>query len=78
MLIKNHVYFNGVAEMFNDYILNERHPRSAICKTVDGKLILFAGDGRLSFAKGLFLNETAAILDSLGCLDAMNLDGIYF
>lgn len=61
--------------MFGDYILAMRHPRSSICKTSDNKLILFAADGRLSFSVGLFLNESAAILTSLGCVDAINLDG---
>lgn len=75
LLLKNGQYYTGVEEMFNDYILNQRHPRSAVCKTKDNKLILFAGDGRLSFSVGLFLNETAAILSSLGCEDAINLDG---
>jgi exopolysaccharide biosynthesis protein len=29
----------------------------------------------LVLGDGLFLNETAAVMKSLGCVDAMNLDG---
>lgn len=75
LLLKDGQYYTGVEEMFTSYILDERHPRSAICKTSDNKLVFFAADGRLSFSVGLYLNESAAILSSLGCVDAINLDG---
>lgn len=38
-------------------------------------MIFFVADGRQNFSTGLYLNETGRILRSLGCVDAINLDG---
>lgn len=33
LLLKNGIYYTGTEELFNDNILYNRHPRSAVCKT---------------------------------------------
>lgn len=43
--------------------------------TADGELWLVVVDGRQSFSDGATLEEFAAIMARLGCVDAMNLDG---
>ena len=52
-----------------------RNPRTAIGYTEDNKLILVAVDGRENYSIGLTLNELANFMLSLGCVNAMNLDG---
>lgn len=52
-------------------------PRSAIGVTGDGKLILFVCEGREQTpdVPGMTLEQLARLLKSLGCVDALNLDG---
>ncbi len=52
-----------------------RHPRSAVARLRDGKLLLIAADGRTEASAGLGLDDLAAYLLELGAIDAMNLDG---
>lgn len=56
---------------FND----NRHPRTGICITEDEKVVLMTANGRNSQAYGLTLGEMTKIFESLGCRDAINLDG---
>jgi exopolysaccharide biosynthesis protein len=56
---------------FND----NRHPRTCACITDEGKILLLTADGRTDQAFGLSLPELTALLQSLGCRDAVNLDG---
>lgn len=56
---------------FND----NRHPRTAIALTGDGKLLLFVVDGRNKSSHGMNLHELSSILRWLGAKEAMNLDG---
>lgn len=53
------------------------NPRSAIGVTIDNKLIFFVSEGRnmTSGVVGITLAEEAEIMKSLGCIDAINLDG---
>jgi hypothetical protein len=53
----------------------KRHPRSAIGIDSHGGLWLVAVDGRQSESMGATLDEMASIMQRLGCVDAMNLDG---
>lgn len=55
--------------------LSNRDPRSAIGFTEDKKVILFVADGRQTISEGLSLTELATVMQSLGCKEAMNLDG---
>lgn len=53
-----------------------RQPRTAIGATADGKLVVLVCDGRNKRgSKGFTLPELADKLISLGCTEAVNLDG---
>lgn len=52
-----------------------RNPRSAIGYTADNRLILVAVDGREGASVGLTLFELANFMQSIGCTNAINLDG---
>lgn len=54
----------------------EKHPRTAMGYTRDGRLIVLAIQGRFpGIAEGATLMEEARILSDLGCYEALNLDG---
>lgn len=56
--------------------IDDKHPRSAMGYTLDGKLIFLAIEGRFpGKAEGASLKQTAALLKSIGCYEALNLDG---
>lgn len=55
--------------------LTNRDPRTAVGYTSDNKIIMFAADGRQTISEGVSLIELADIMISLGCIEAMNLDG---
>lgn len=61
----------------DDKMPEARHPRTAIGVTADGLLILFVCEGRgmTEGVSGMTFAEEAAMLKSLGCTDALNLDG---
>ena len=61
----------------DDKMPEARHPRSAIGVTPDGLLILFVCEGRgmTEGVAGMTFAEEAEVLRSLGCSDALNLDG---
>ena len=53
-----------------------RHPRTAIGATEDGKLVIVVCDGRNKRGSaGMTLPELADKMISLGCVEAINLDG---
>ena len=56
---------------FND----NRHPRTCLCITHDKRLIMLTADGRNPQAQGLSLGELTHLMQTLGCRDAINLDG---
>lgn len=56
--------------------INDRHPRTAMGYTADGRLIILVVEGRFpGSAEGTTLTQTAEMLISLGCVEALNLDG---
>ncbi|MDK1475882.1 phosphodiester glycosidase family protein [Streptomyces sp. 549] len=60
---------------YNDWYLR-RNPRTAAGTTASGHLILMTADGRQpGHSAGLTITETAAVMRSLGAVDALNLDG---
>ncbi|MBO4635186.1 MAG: phosphodiester glycosidase family protein [Bacteroidales bacterium] len=61
----------------DDKMPEARHPRTAIGVTADGLLILFVCEGRgmTEGVAGMTFAEEAAVLKSLGCVHALNLDG---
>ena len=70
------------AELFygdgtDDKMPEARHPRTAIGVTAGGFLVLFVCEGRgmTDGVAGMTFAEETAVLKSLGCTDALNLDG---
>ena len=58
------------------HIVSGTHPRSAVGVSRDGKtMYLVAVDGRQKSSKGMTMNEMASLMLSLGCYNAVNLDG---
>jgi Phosphodiester glycosidase len=54
----------------------DKHPRTAMGYTPDGKLIILVVQGRFpARAEGADLLQLATILKNLGCVEALNLDG---
>ena len=67
---------NNEEHMFSGKAINDKHPRTAMGYTADGKLIILVVQGRFpNVAEGASLNHLAAILLDLGCVEALNLDG---
>lgn len=52
-----------------------KHPRSAVGRTSSGDLIFLVIDGRQPMSGGITLTDLAAVLQTLDCTDAINLDG---
>lgn len=55
--------------------INDKHPRTAMGYTKNGKLIILVVEGRSESASGVTLGQEAKILQDLGCWEALNLDG---
>lgn len=67
---------NDQERIFTGNAFNEKHPRTAMGYTGDGKLILLVIEGRNpGVAGGATLTQTAIILQRIGCVEALNLDG---
>jgi len=52
-----------------------RNPRTAIGYTKDNRFIIITADGREGSSIGMTLKELGFLMKSLGCVNAMNLDG---
>lgn len=64
------------AEKASRSFAESRHPRTAVAKMKDGKLLMITVDGRQpGISVGMTLQELAEYLLSLGVVDAINLDG---
>ncbi|HLP36571.1 phosphodiester glycosidase family protein [Lacibacter sp.] len=67
---------NNEERMFMDKAINDKHPRTAMGYTADGKLIILVVQGRMpGIAEGASLTQLAKLLLDLGCVEALNLDG---
>jgi hypothetical protein len=73
---------NGRLEITNELegirasFVTDRHPRTAIAKLKDGKILLVVVDGRQpGYSTGMALTSLAELLLEFGAVDAMNLDG---
>lgn len=76
MLVKEgSVFLTTKLEDFGSDIAGGRAPRTAVGITGEGKILLVAVDGRRSDSAGMSLLELALLMQELGALDAMNLDG---
>ena len=73
-LVKNSKVYVDMAEQKLGSI-GGRNPRTAVGYTADNNLIIVTVDGRESSSVGMTLNELANFMKSIGCYNAMNLDG---
>lgn len=73
-LVKNGEIFIDMTEQKLGAI-GGKNPRTAIGYTEDGNLIMVAVDGREGESVGMTLKELAGFMQSVGCINAMNLDG---
>ena len=63
-------------EQMAENFATDRHPRTAIAKTADGKLLMVTVDGRQPrISVGMSLYSLAGLLLELNAVDAINLDG---
>lgn len=69
----NQIFIDMTAQKLQS--IGGRNPRTAIGYTKDNDLILVTADGREGSSIGLTLNELAGLMKSLGCTNAINLDG---
>jgi exopolysaccharide biosynthesis protein len=69
----NEVYVDMTAQKLG--AIGGRNPRSAIGYTADNNLVLVAVDGREGSSIGMTLMELGNFMKSIGCTNAINLDG---
>lgn len=75
LLLQNRqIVLDAKMERFSDAFIREKAVRSAIGRTSEGNLLIVAVQNRLGGA-GPTLAETAQIMQQLGAVDALNLDG---
>lgn len=61
---------------FSGKAINDRHPRTAMGYTSQNELVILVVEGRNpGKAEGVTLPQEAVLLQSLGCVEALNLDG---
>lgn len=75
LLVQNRqIVLNASAEKFSNAFVVERASRSAIGRTADGSLLFVAVHNRIN-GLGPSLTEVAQLMQQLGAVDALNLDG---
>lgn len=67
---------NNEEQKFTGKQINDLHPRTAMGYTADGHLIIMVVEGRNpGIAEGASLTQLAQLMQSAGCIEALNLDG---
>lgn len=75
LLLQNRqIVLNAAAEGFSEAFIREAAPRSAIGKRAEGTLMLVTVHNRVGGA-GPTLGEAAQVMQQLGAVDALNVDG---
>jgi Phosphodiester glycosidase len=75
LLVQNQqVVLDARAEGFSNAFIAERAVRSAVCNTATGNLMIVAVHNRAAGA-GPTLAEHAVLMQQIGCVNALNLDG---
>jgi exopolysaccharide biosynthesis protein len=75
LLIQNRqIVLDAKAEKFSDAFINERAIRSGICTNAAGNVLIASVHNRAGGA-GPTLAEHAQLMQQLGCVNALNLDG---
>ena len=77
ILQKGEIMISNNEELkFAGKAIEDKHPRTAMGYTRDGKLIILAIQGRFpGIAEGATLEQEARMLKDIGCVEALNLDG---
>ncbi len=76
LLQKGEIMISNDPELkFAGKAINDKHPRTAMGYTPDGKLVILVIEGRNKNAGGATLTQEAQIFKDLGCWEALNLDG---
>lgn len=64
------------AANYSESLMRARHPRTAVGRREDGRLVLLTVDGRQpQKSMGMTIEELANLMHEFGCREAMNLDG---
>ncbi|MFY8023935.1 MAG: phosphodiester glycosidase family protein [Sediminibacterium sp.] len=67
---------NNQEQRFAGKQIDDLHPRTAMGYTADGQLIIMVVEGRNpGIAEGASLTQLAQLMLSVGCIEALNLDG---
>jgi hypothetical protein len=67
---------NNEERKFTGKAINDKHPRTAMGYTGDGRLVILVVEGRRpGIAEGATLIQEARLLKEIGCIEALNLDG---
>ncbi|MDW8290990.1 MAG: phosphodiester glycosidase family protein [Armatimonadota bacterium] len=75
LMRRGEILIDAPQQGFNEGFSQNRHPRTAVGVTADGKLLLVTVDGRQPMSGGMSLHELAQLMQQLGATDAINLDG---
>ncbi len=74
LLANRQIVLDGEGEKFSPAFIAQRAVRSAICTTNNGNILIAAVHNRAAGA-GPTLQEHAQLMQSMGCVNALNLDG---
>lgn len=74
LLQQGRIVLNAAAENFSTAFIQQKASRSAIATQKDGKIMMLAVHNRVG-GQGASLAEFAQILQKMGAIDALNLDG---
>ncbi|AKG23122.1 periplasmic protein [Calothrix sp. 336/3] len=74
LIQNNRIVLDATAEKFSNAFVTQKAVRSAICHTNTGNLILAAVQNRVG-GSGATLTEHAQLMQQMGCVNALNLDG---
>ena len=67
---------NNEEQRFAGKQINDKHPRTAMGYTANGDLIVLVVEGRNpGIAEGANLTQLAQLMQQIGCVEALNLDG---
>lgn len=72
---KGLITIDADGQKFGPDMVGKRHPRSAVGTTADGDIWFVTIDGRQKLSAGANMDELARVMQRLGCMEAMNLDG---
>ncbi|MBY0109488.1 MAG: phosphodiester glycosidase family protein [Candidatus Babeliaceae bacterium] len=64
-----------ITKEMQEWLIELRHPRTAIGITTHNEICLVVVDGRQEHSEGLSLKELALFMQQLGCIDALNIGG---